>query len=147
MARSLGNDLKSLARSAGGAPPLPAPPRGAPANPRPSGRTSHGRARFSACMTAIRAGSEPGASTATACTAPHHRTITTKTRHASVEQLSVPVITAIAGSCLVSRDTLADINPTFENDTNIVPIPPEQSAFSNCEKVVERDVEVYRKKA
>jgi hypothetical protein len=59
----------------------------------------------------------------------------------------VPVITAIASSCLVDRDTLADINPSFENDTNIVPIPPEQSAFSNCEKVVERDVEVYRKKA
>ena len=29
----------------------------------------------------------------------------------------------------------------------IVPIPPEQSAFSNREKAVERDVEVYRKKA
>ncbi len=68
-------------------------------------------------------------------------------QHASVEQLSVPVITAIASSCLVNRDTLADINPSFEFDTNIVPIPPEQSAFSNCEKVVERDVEVYRKKA
>ena len=35
----------------------------------------------------------------------------------------------------------------FENDTNIVPMPPEQSAFSNGEKVVERDVEAYREKA
>ena len=26
-------------------------------------------------------------------------------------------------------------------------MPPEQSAFFNCEKIVERDVEVYRKKA
>jgi hypothetical protein len=61
----------------------------------------------------------------------------------------VPVITAIASAtaCLVSRDTLADIKPSFEYDTNIVPTPPEQSAFSNCEKVVERGVEVYRKEA
>jgi hypothetical protein len=59
----------------------------------------------------------------------------------------VLVITAIASSCLVNRDTLADINPSFENDTNIVPMPPDEVAFSNCEKAVERDVEVYRKKA
>ena len=59
----------------------------------------------------------------------------------------MPVITAIASCCLVDRDTLADINPTFELDTNIVPTPPEQSASSNREKVVERDEEVYRKKA
>jgi hypothetical protein len=82
---------------------------------------------------------------------PHHRHPHHDARkydwHASVEQLSVLVITAIASSCLVNRDTLADINPSFENDTNIVPMPPEKSAFSNCEKVVERDVEVYRKKA
>jgi hypothetical protein len=42
---------------------------------------------------------------------------------------------------------LADIKPSFEDDTDIVPTPPRQSAFSNCEKVVERDVEVYRKEA
>jgi hypothetical protein len=59
----------------------------------------------------------------------------------------VPVITAIASSCLVARDTLADINPSFENDTNIVPMPPKKAAFCNCEKAVKRDVEVYRKKA
>jgi hypothetical protein len=68
-------------------------------------------------------------------------------RHASVEQLSMPVITAIANACLVNSDTLADIKPSFENDTNIVPVPPEEAAFSNGEKVVERDVEVCRKKA
>jgi hypothetical protein len=45
------------------------------------------------------------------------------------------------------RMRTADIKPSFENDTNIVPVPPEEAAFSNCEKVVERDVEVYRKKA
>ena len=59
----------------------------------------------------------------------------------------MPVITAIASSCLVIRDTLGDINPAFESDANIVPMPPEQSAFSNCEKVVECDEEAYRKKA
>jgi hypothetical protein len=59
----------------------------------------------------------------------------------------VPVITAIASARLVNRDTLADIKPSFENDTDVVPMPPEEAAFSNCEKVVERDVEVYRKKA
>jgi hypothetical protein len=57
------------------------------------------------------------------------------------------VITAIASACLVNRDTMADIKPSFENDTNIVPISPRELAFSNCEKVVERDVEGYRKKA
>jgi hypothetical protein len=59
----------------------------------------------------------------------------------------VPVITAIASACLVSRDALADIKPSFKDDTNIVPTPPREPAFSDCEKVVERDVEVYRKEA
>jgi hypothetical protein len=59
----------------------------------------------------------------------------------------MPLITAIASTCLVNSDTLADIKPSFENDTNIVPMPPDEAAFSNCEKVVERDVEMYRKKA
>ena len=67
--------------------------------------------------------------------------------HGSVERLCVPLITTIASACLVERDTLADIKPSFENDTNIVSMPPGESAFSNCEKVVERDVEVYRKEA
>ena len=57
------------------------------------------------------------------------------------------MITAIASSCLVSRDTLVDIDPSFESDTHIVLMPPDQSASSNCVKVVECDVEVYRKKA
>ena len=50
-------------------------------------------------------------------------------------------------SALARFDTLGDIDPAFESDANIVPTPPEQSAFSNREKVVERDVEMYRKKA
>jgi hypothetical protein len=44
-------------------------------------------------------------------------------------------------------DTLADIKPSFKDDTDIVPTPPRQSAFSNCEKVVERNVEMYGKEA
>ena len=50
-------------------------------------------------------------------------------------------------SAIARFDTLGDIDPAFESDANIVPTPPEQSAFSNREKVVERDVEVYREKA
>ena len=48
---------------------------------------------------------------------------------------------------LIEGDVLADIKPSFKDDTNIVPIPPLELASSNCEKVVERDVEVYRKEA
>ena len=59
----------------------------------------------------------------------------------------MPVTSAIASSCLVIRDTLGDIDPAFESDANIVPMPPEKSAFSNRKKIVERDVEVYREKA
>ena len=59
----------------------------------------------------------------------------------------MPLITAIASAFLLNRDTLGDIKPSFENDTKIVPISPRETAFSNCEKVVERDVEGYRKKA
>jgi hypothetical protein len=76
----------------------------------------------------------------------HHDAQTTDT---SVEQLSVPLITAIASAiaCLINRDTLADIKPSFENDTNIVATPPPESALSNRVKIVERDVEIYRKQA
>ena len=59
----------------------------------------------------------------------------------------MPLITAIASTRLVNSDTLADIKPSFENNTDIVPMPPEEAAFSDCEKVVERDVEMYRNKA
>jgi hypothetical protein len=48
---------------------------------------------------------------------------------------------------LIEHDTLANIKPSFKDDTNIVPTPPRESASSNCEKIVERDVEVYRKEA
>jgi hypothetical protein len=47
---------------------------------------------------------------------------------------------------LIARDTLADIKPSFENDTNIVPPPPHEPTFPNRKKAVERDEEVYRKK-
>ena len=57
------------------------------------------------------------------------------------------VITATASACLVSRDTLADIKPSIKDDTNIVPTPPRELAFPDCEKVVERDVEMCRKEA
>ena len=50
-------------------------------------------------------------------------------------------------SAIARFDTLGDIDPAFESDANIVPMPPEQSAFSNGEKVIERDEEAYRKKA
>jgi hypothetical protein len=77
----------------------------------------------------------------------HLITPSRRARHAIVEQLFVSLVTAIGRFCLVNRDTLVDINPTFESDTKFVPTPPEQSAFSNCEKVVKRDVEVNREKA
>ncbi|MGB9170198.1 MAG: hypothetical protein WCC35_01255, partial [Bradyrhizobium sp.] len=48
---------------------------------------------------------------------------------------------------LIERYASLDIKPSFKDDTNIVPIPPRESASSNCEKVVERDVEMYRKEA
>jgi hypothetical protein len=48
-------------------------------------------------------------------------------------------------ACVIAY--VGDIKPSFKDDTDIVPTPPRESAFSNCEKVVERDVEVYRKKA
>jgi hypothetical protein len=44
------------------------------------------------------------------------------------------------------RNTLMSIDPCFECDTNVVPVPPIEAAFADCEKVVERDVEIYRKK-
>ena len=47
---------------------------------------------------------------------------------------------------MVISDALGDVNPAFESYAYIVPMPPEQSAFSNCEKVVECDEEAYRKK-
>jgi hypothetical protein len=56
----------------------------------------------------------------------------------------VPVITSLTSACLIARDTLADIKPSFENDPNIVPPPPHEPTFADCMKSVERDVEVYR---
>jgi hypothetical protein len=57
------------------------------------------------------------------------------------------MIAAIASFCSFNREMLADIKPSFEDDPNIVPVPPNKAAFGNCEKVVKRDVEIYRKKS
>jgi hypothetical protein len=38
------------------------------------------------------------------------------------------------------------VNPSFEIDANIVLPPPREAAFGDCEKVVERDVELYWEK-
>jgi hypothetical protein len=48
---------------------------------------------------------------------------------------------------VVEHFTLRDIKPSFKDDTNVVPISPCKSAFSNGEKAVESDVKVYRKEA
>jgi hypothetical protein len=39
------------------------------------------------------------------------------------------------------------INPAFENDANVVSPSPREAAFSNREKIVERNVKIYRKKS
>jgi hypothetical protein len=39
-----------------------------------------------------------------------------------------------------------DIDPFFENDTDVVSIPPGEPAFADRSKAVERDVEIYRKR-
>ena len=33
-------------------------------------------------------------------------------------------------------------NPLFEDDTDVVPVPRSEAAFANCEKLIERDVEI-----
>jgi hypothetical protein len=39
-----------------------------------------------------------------------------------------------------------DIDPSFENDSDMVPAPPGQLASADRSKVVERDEKIYRKK-
>jgi hypothetical protein len=39
-----------------------------------------------------------------------------------------------------------EIDPTSENDSEIVSMPPGELASSNRSKIVERDVKIYRKK-
>jgi hypothetical protein len=65
----------------------------------------------------------------------------------SHSRLAILVICGERSLYLIARDGLADIKPSFKDDTNIVPIPPREPAFSNCAKGVERDVEVYRNEA
>jgi hypothetical protein len=39
-----------------------------------------------------------------------------------------------------------DIDPSFENDSDMVSVPPGQLASADRSKVVERDEKIYRKK-
>ncbi|MEY9528192.1 hypothetical protein ABIF70_009333 [Bradyrhizobium japonicum] len=56
------------------------------------------------------------------------------------------MIADFTSAYLIKRDTLADIKPSFKEDTDIVPPSPHEPAFCNCKKAVKRDVEVYWKK-
>ena len=47
---------------------------------------------------------------------------------------------------LVNAEVLG-INPTFENNTNVVSIPCGEAAVANRDKIVERDVEICRQKS
>jgi hypothetical protein len=47
---------------------------------------------------------------------------------------------------LIRWDGPTDIDPFFENHTEVVSMPPRQAASADCAKVVERDVEIDRKK-
>jgi hypothetical protein len=46
---------------------------------------------------------------------------------------------------LIQHDGLVAIEPGFKDDADVVPVPLREPTFSNCEKIVERDVEIYRK--
>jgi hypothetical protein len=39
------------------------------------------------------------------------------------------------------------VNPSLKNDANVVLPTPSDAAFADCEKIVERDVKLYRKKS
>ena len=81
---------------------------------------------------------------------PLRRTLANKTaRCRRRERMSLPFWPFVGERSLylIEGDASADIKPSFKDDTNIVPMPPRELASSNCEKVVERDVEVYRKEA
>jgi hypothetical protein len=43
-------------------------------------------------------------------------------------------------------DVRLDIDPSFENDSDMVAAPPGQLASADRSKVVERDEKIYRKK-
>lgn len=54
----------------------------------------------------------------------------------------VSVVRDVASTRLVEYDPLADINPFFEHDAEIVSVPPIQPASPHRQKVIERDVEI-----
>jgi hypothetical protein len=43
-------------------------------------------------------------------------------------------------------DVRSDIDPSVENDPDVVSMSPGELAFANCSKVVERDEKIYRQK-
>jgi hypothetical protein len=47
---------------------------------------------------------------------------------------------------LLFGDVRLDIDPSFENDSDMVSAPPSQLASADRSKVVERDEKIYRKK-
>ena len=47
---------------------------------------------------------------------------------------------------LLFGDVRLDIDPSFENDSDMVSAPPGQLASADRSKVVERDEKIYRKK-
>ena len=44
-------------------------------------------------------------------------------------------------------NTLIGINPSLKSNADVVAVPPNEAAFTNCEKVVKRDVEVRWQKS
>jgi hypothetical protein len=43
------------------------------------------------------------------------------------------------------RDTQIGINPSLENDTDVIPVSPSEAASANRQKVIEGYVELFRK--
>ncbi|WP_146681854.1 hypothetical protein, partial [Escherichia coli] len=54
----------------------------------------------------------------------------------------VSVVRDVASTRLVEYDPLADINPFFEHDADIVSVPPIQPASPHRQEVIERDVAI-----
>jgi hypothetical protein len=46
----------------------------------------------------------------------------------------------------IQRDVRSNVDPSFENDTDMIPAPPGQLASANRSKVIERDEKIRRKK-
>jgi hypothetical protein len=46
----------------------------------------------------------------------------------------------------IQRDVRSNVDPSFENDTDMIPAPPGQLTSANRSKVIERDEKIRRKK-